>query len=65
MVKRMIGRLDPDAAHTQTKEIWTHPDIQLLAVSGIHALAPNFEVLAFVSLTSFLLTLRYWSYEVS
>jgi len=30
MVKRTMGRLDPDSAHTQTKDLWTHPDIQLL-----------------------------------
>jgi hypothetical protein len=53
MVKRTTGWLGPDVAHTQTKELWTYPGIQLAVVSGIHALAPNFEVLAFVSLTSF------------
>lgn len=53
MAKRMVGRLDFGAVHTETKELWPHPDIQLHAVSGVHALPPNFEVLAFVSLASF------------
>jgi hypothetical protein len=53
MVKRAIGRSDSDAAHTQTKELWTHPDVQPLAISDVHALAPNFEILALVSLALF------------
>ena len=30
VVKRAMGRLDPDAAYTLTKELWTHSDIQPL-----------------------------------
>lgn len=53
MGKRTIGRSDSNAAHTKTKELWPHPDIQLLAVSDVHVLVPSFEVLAFVSLVLF------------
>jgi hypothetical protein len=43
MAGRTIGRSDSDAVHTKTKELWTHPDIQLLAILGIRALAPNLK----------------------
>jgi len=43
MVKRTMGWLNPGAVHTRTGELWTHPNIQLLSASGIHALALNLK----------------------